>query len=127
MTGKRPVRIVPNPDTTDDLYAEARVVAVPVAEGGGSRVKILEAFERRVPVVSTTTGAAGLEITSGDHLLLADQPRQFADALLQVVSDGRLAEALADSGARLFRRRHSIEAVSESIEGSLRALVAEPA
>ena len=63
--------------TVDDLAAEltrADVAVVPVRFGSGTRIKILEAFAHRIPVVSTTIGAEGLDVTNGRELLIADDP-----------------------------------------------------
>ena len=59
------------PDIATEL-ARADVVVVPVRYGSGTRLKILEAFAHRMPVVSTTLGAEGLGAEDGVHLLLGD-------------------------------------------------------
>jgi glycosyltransferase involved in cell wall biosynthesis len=65
------------PDITDEL-ARADIVIIPLRYGSGTRVKILEAFAHRIPVVSTTMGAEGLEVEPGTHLLVADDPDAIA-------------------------------------------------
>src|SRR5690606_8058639 len=59
----------------------ATAVVIPLLSGGGTRLKILEAFSAGRPVISTTIGAAGLDAVDGDHLLIADRPEQFATAI----------------------------------------------
>ena len=61
------------PDMTAEL-ARADLVAVPIRYGSGTRVKIIEAFAHRVPVVSTTVGAEGIGAADGVHLLMGDDP-----------------------------------------------------
>ena len=61
------------PDMEPEL-ARADVAIVPLRYGSGTRLKILESFAHRVPVVSTTIGAEGLQVEDGTHLLLADDP-----------------------------------------------------
>src|SRR5262249_44972626 len=56
----------------DPELARADVVAVPVRFGGGTRIKVLEAFAHRIPVVSTTLGVEGLDVEAGRELLIAD-------------------------------------------------------
>ena len=65
--------------------ATAKVAVVPVHAGSGTRVKILEAWAAGTAVVSTTLGAAGLECRDGEHLLLADDPGNFTDAVLRLL------------------------------------------
>ncbi|MEO7837333.1 MAG: glycosyltransferase family 4 protein, partial [Acidimicrobiales bacterium] len=64
----------------EDMATElsrADLLAVPLRYGGGTRIKILEAFAHRIPVVSTTLGAEGLGAVDGRHLLLADDSEAF--------------------------------------------------
>jgi glycosyltransferase involved in cell wall biosynthesis len=90
----------------DDLtpwYTGADVVVVPLHHGAGSRIKVLEAFARRRPVVATTVGVAGLEVVAGEHALVADDPVGFARAVEsagQADVAARLAAAGAEVGAR---------------------------
>jgi polysaccharide biosynthesis protein PslH len=84
-------------------YESAHAVIVPVRAGGGTRIKILEAFAHRRPVVSTPAGAAGLEVTAGRHLLLADSAQDFAARCVLLMRDPGLRRALADRGASFVR------------------------
>ncbi|MFM1816070.1 MAG: hypothetical protein RLZ98_2765 [Pseudomonadota bacterium] len=76
---------------------EAAAMAVPLRIGGGSRLKILEALAARLPVVSTTVGAEGLDLIDGTHFANADDPESFSaalvDALEHPANHARMAEA----------------------------------
>jgi polysaccharide biosynthesis protein PslH len=87
--------------------AQADVVAVPIRFGSGTRVKILEAFAHRIPVVSTTIGAEGLQVEQERHLLLADTPEEFAVACARVLQDTDLRTRLVDAGEQLFRSSYT--------------------
>ncbi len=80
-------------------YESAHAVIVPVRTGGGTRIKILEAFTHRRPVVSTPAGAEGLDVTSGRHLLLGGSPEDFADHCARLMRDPALGRTLAAGGA----------------------------
>lgn len=95
----------PVPDIADELAA-ADVVAVPLRFGSGTRIKILEAFAHRIPVVSTTLGAEGLDVVDGVHLLVADDPDDFAAACAELLRDESRRAALADAAERLFLDRY---------------------
>jgi sugar transferase (PEP-CTERM/EpsH1 system associated) len=88
------------PDMRDYL-SQSNVLVVPLRIGHGTRLKILEAMAAGRPVVSTSIGAEGLEAQAGKHLLLADNPTQFAANVIEILTKPRLAEALA-SDARQF-------------------------
>jgi glycosyltransferase involved in cell wall biosynthesis len=84
-------------DPTPYLEASALMV-VPLRAGGGMRVKILEALARGIPVVSTTIGAEGIDVRPGQHLLIADEPAAFAEAVVGLLRDRVLADQLAAAG-----------------------------
>jgi len=73
---------------------ESALLAVPLEAGGGTRLKILEAFAAGLPVVSTAVGCEGLRVTNGEHLVIAERPA-FADALIAALSDSNQGERLA--------------------------------
>lgn len=66
---------------------QAAVYVAPLRVGGGTRFKLLEAMAAGTPVVSTSLGAEGLGVTSGRELILADEPRAFAQAVLDLLAD----------------------------------------
>ncbi|HST74258.1 MAG TPA: glycosyltransferase family 4 protein, partial [Acetobacteraceae bacterium] len=72
------VDVVADPPALAPYSAEADVAIVPVRSGAGTRIKILEAFSFRVPVVSTELGAEGLELSGGTDLLFSDSAEDFA-------------------------------------------------
>jgi glycosyltransferase involved in cell wall biosynthesis len=88
----------PVPDT-GPYYAGAQAAVVPLRAGGGTRIKILEAFARRVPVIATSLGAEDLELTDERHLLLADTPEGFAARCRRVLSDAALRDRLTTAAA----------------------------
>jgi glycosyltransferase involved in cell wall biosynthesis len=91
--------------------AQSAVCVVPLRQGGGTRVKILEAMALGTPVVSTSKGAEGLEVVDNEHLLLADTPEAFADAVLRVTSDSNLRERLRRNARALVVQRYDWETI----------------
>lgn len=67
--------------------ASAVVYVVPMRMGSGTRFKVLEAMAMRRPIVSTTLGAEGLDAHNGRHLLVADNPSEFAGAIAALLTD----------------------------------------
>lgn len=93
----------------DDIrlpVAQSAVCIVPLRQGAGTRLKILEAMALGTPVVSTSKGAEGLEIVDNEHVLLADTPEAFADAVLRVMNDGDLRERLRRNARALVEQQY---------------------
>ncbi len=100
----------------DDLraaYAGASCAVVPLLQGGGTPLKLIEALAYGLPVVATPRAVAGLSVRDGEHCLVADGADAFAAALVRVLRDG--APELAHRGRELAAERYSIEALSELV------------
>jgi glycosyltransferase involved in cell wall biosynthesis len=92
---------------------EARLLAVPLFSGGGTRLKILEAFAAGLPVVSTPVGCEGLRVADGKHLVVAGHDG-FADAVTVLLGDPARARCLAEQGRDLVRQQYDWQRVGEA-------------
>ncbi len=93
-----------------EAYRRRRCAVVPLLQGGGSRLKFIEALAHGLPVIATPRAVAGLAVHAGEDCLLADGGQAFADALLRVLRDG--APGIAAAGRGLAEERYSIEALA---------------
>jgi len=98
-----------------EAIAAAKVAVVPVLAGSGTRVKILEAWAAGKPVVSTSLGAEGLAAVDGEHVLLADHPSRFADAVSTLLQSGSIRRSLGGNARRLYECKFTWEAAWESL------------
>ncbi len=87
----------PVPDMRTVLE-EAHLLVAPLTTGGGSRLKILEAFASGRAVVTTVAGAAGLPVHNAVELLLAESNEALAAAALRVLADAPLRQRLISAG-----------------------------
>jgi polysaccharide biosynthesis protein PslH len=110
------------PDVRPHLQRAACTV-VPIRIGGGTRLKILEAWATGVPVVSTRVGCEGLEASDGHNLLIRDDPREFAEAVTQILLDEALRRRLAEAGRRTVEQHYSWERIAGVLRTAYRGLV----
>lgn len=103
--------------------AGATAMVVPLFHGGGTRLKVLEAFAARLPVISTTKGAEGLAVRDGTHLLTAETADAFVDAALTLWRDPVLAVRLARRARQLVVERYSWGALRAPIRNAIDELV----
>ncbi len=89
----------------------AMVEVVPLRYGGGTRLKVLEAFAMGTPVVSTTLGCEGISYDAGRHLLLADNPEEFAKKCCTLLEDHNRRTGLAREARKLVLARYSWGAI----------------
>lgn len=91
------VRVTGRVEDVKPFYEEATIAVVPSRLGGGTKLKVTEAMATGVPVVATPTGAQGLDVEDGKHILIANEAQTFADAVVSLLENpeqrGRLIQA----------------------------------
>ncbi len=101
----------------DDLhaaYARSSCAVVPLLQGGGTPLKLIEALAYGLPAIATPRAVAGLSLRHRQHCLVADGCQAFADALVQVLRDG--APEIARTGRTLAEQRYSIDALQALLQ-----------
>jgi glycosyltransferase involved in cell wall biosynthesis len=104
--------------TVEDVrpyYRNALAVVIPIRVGSGTRLKALEAMAAGVPVVSTTLGIEGIEVSPGENVVLADSGEGLAQAVLQLFECETQWRKLAAGGRELVRARYDWSALGESL------------
>ncbi len=100
----------------------AAVMVVPLLAGGGMRVKILNALAQGLPIVSTGIGCEGIAVEPGRHLLVADTPEAFAEAVSRLLEDRALARRLGDQGRRLAESTYDYRVVCRELDSMYETL-----
>ena len=78
-----------------------------MTEGGGLKNKVLEAFALCLPVVSTSLGAEAIKATPDTELFVADDPKRFADAVLELLNDETRAVQMANAARRFVEDQYN--------------------
>jgi glycosyltransferase involved in cell wall biosynthesis len=99
--------LVTDADDDEALYRRARCFVDPSVGGAGTRVKILNAMARGLPVVATTDAATGLEAADGIELLTAGDPAAIAAGVERVLTDDGVWHASSEAGRRLVADRYT--------------------
>ncbi len=103
------------PDPTAHLAATDAFI-VPLHAGGGMRVKIVDAWLRGLPIVSTPVGAEGIESRNNENILVASTPAAFADATVRLLTDPTLNACLRTNGRRWAEERYSWQTVYRRVD-----------
>jgi sugar transferase (PEP-CTERM/EpsH1 system associated) len=93
-------------DDVRPYYREAIAAVVPLRVGGGSRLKIPEAMAAGVPVISTTLGAEGLDVSHDENILIADESRELKAAIVRLAETAELRQTLQAGGRALVSKRY---------------------
>jgi glycosyltransferase involved in cell wall biosynthesis len=103
-------------DDLAGLYRQARVVCCPILNGGGTRVKIIEAAAHARAIVSTTLGAEGLSFENGRDIVLRDGVAPLADECVRLLRDPAAAERLGMAAREKARVTYEQQAVVAQLE-----------
>jgi glycosyltransferase involved in cell wall biosynthesis len=96
-------------------YRRGVVFVAPLRGPGGTRLKILGAMTAGVPVVTTSIGAAGLEVTNGQDIIIADSPEAIAAAAGKLLQEREFYRRIAKNARQLVEKKYNWKAISESL------------
>lgn len=101
----------------------ADCIVVPIRVGGGTRIKILDAWAMGKAVVSTSVGCEGLNAQDGENILIRDEPREFAEAIRAVTSDPLLRKRLGENARDTVVTRYSWRSIGEDMRQRYHSLM----
>jgi glycosyltransferase involved in cell wall biosynthesis len=107
-------------ENTEGYLRSSSLAIVPVRYGGGTRFKVLEAWAAGKAVISTAKGAEGLSTRHGENIWIAENPEEFINGVIRLLSDRDLRVSLGRKGWETLREHYSLERLRESIEALLR-------
>src|SRR5690625_6747733 len=85
-------------DDIEPYYRDAAMYLCPIRDGGGTKLKILDALAHRLPLVAHSIACEGIEARSGTHLLAASNAPDIAKAVCRLLDDPAYAQSLGDAG-----------------------------
>jgi glycosyltransferase involved in cell wall biosynthesis len=105
------------------FYENADAFIVPIRWGGGVRIKIIEALNRGIPVVSTSKGCEGLPVENGKNILVGDTPETFAESLIRLANSVELRHALCQKGRAYCLEHHDPDKIADTKRKAYRAIL----
>lgn len=106
------------------FFASAAAAICPVRNGGGTRLKVLDALALGVPLISTTVGLEGIAAQPDRHVLIADSPEAFGRQINRLFDEPGLAERLSTTGRRLVEEHYSWPALGQALESAYERSIA---
>lgn len=88
------------------------IVMVPILTGSGMRMKILDAAASCRPIITTSVGVEGLDFCHQQSCLIADAPKDFANAINSLSADSERMKELATRAQAVFQEKYSVAALS---------------
>tara|TARA_R110001599_G_scaffold353527_1_gene593623 strand:+ start:67908 stop:69131 length:1224 start_codon:yes stop_codon:yes gene_type:complete len=113
VNGREDITLTGWVDDTRPFIAQSAVYIVPIRIGGGTRMKIYEALSMGKALVSTTIGAEGLPLESGEHILRADSAADFRDCVVTLLRDEALREQMGKAARDYVCEHYRWEKVAD--------------
>jgi glycosyltransferase involved in cell wall biosynthesis len=104
-------------------YHRAGIAVVPLRQGSGTHLKVLDSMSLGNPVISTRIGAQGIDAAHGKHLLLADQPNHFAEAVTHLLSDADMFERIRRSARLFVEQKYDWKVIGQKMNDSISSLL----
>jgi glycosyltransferase involved in cell wall biosynthesis len=102
-----------------EWYAKASLAIIPLQSGSGTRLKLLEAMSNRVPCISTTTGAEGIDFESGTHILISNDPADFAKKAVSLLKEDPLRINIANNAFHFVQQNFDWNLIGNKIKSFL--------
>ncbi|OBZ20704.1 glycosyl transferase [Pseudomonas protegens] len=99
-----------------DLQRRSALFFAPLRQGGGSKLKVLEAMAAGLPVVTTAQGSSGLQVENGQHYLGSEDPGALAQILAQALADPERLQRIGDAGRDYVLAHHDWSAAAAQLE-----------
>jgi len=90
-----------------DYMKRAAIFVCPIRDGGGTKLKILDAMAQGVPIISSTLGCEGIDVIDGTHVLIANKPEEYLLAVKNLISNLEEQNKLAMNAYDLVKRKYS--------------------
>jgi polysaccharide biosynthesis protein PslH len=119
------VRFIGPVESVQPYYRESSLLVVPLLNGSGTRLKILEAMGMGSPVVSTSVGAEGLELENGNQIMLADDPVSFAAAIVKLLANKELFERLRKEAHAFVKRTYDWKVIGKRMNREINTVLNE--
>jgi glycosyltransferase involved in cell wall biosynthesis len=117
------VEVVASPDDIRPWISRAAAFVCPIQDGGGTRVKILDAWAMGKAIVSTSVGCEGLPVKEDQNIIVADTPKEFASGVVTVLQDPALRRKLGQAGRLLVEKEYDWRVIGAALERAYRCAI----
>lgn len=119
--------LIADPISLEPVYRDLDALIIPLREGGGTRIKVLEALAVGRPIIASSKAVDGIDLVDGEHFLLAQTASEFAEAILRLWQNPELGQAIVSAGREFALRQYGAHAIQSAIVAGLKITPIKPA
>ena len=108
-----------------EILSFSDVAVAPLFQGSGTRLKILEYFSCRLPVVSTSIGAEGIDIKDGVNIFIEDDVDRFALRIIELLEDRQLSSVVGTAARELAKTTYDWKYIVQKLENDFYNLLSD--
>jgi glycosyltransferase involved in cell wall biosynthesis len=103
-------------DDTRPLVQKAAVFIAPIRSGSGTKIKVLNAMSLAKPVVTTSVGAEGISVEADKNIIIADDPKVFAEKTIYLLNNQHIANEMGMAGRKIIEKYYDWNVIKENME-----------
>lgn len=112
-------------DSVEPYYENSCAIIMPIFNGGGVKVKLIEALGHGKLVISTEKVLEGTDVIKNKHVICSDDPKKLALICLDVINNPNKYENIRENGYKLVKEKYSNEAIMKTYEDKLYELLSQ--
>ena len=102
-------------DDIKSIFNQAGIYVCPISDGGGTKLKILDALAMGKPIVANRIACEGIDVIEGKSVLFAETPEEYVNKINMLIESRSLREKLREEGVKLIREKYSYDIVGEEL------------
>ena len=102
---------------------DARMYLCPISDGGGTKLKVLDAMAMGIPLIAHPVSCEGIDVTEGENVIYAETPSEFVEAILFLNNNPVKCREMSKSGIDLINRKYSYDCIGKNLRTQLRQIL----
>lgn len=116
---KSNIHVVGYVNDVNEYIDMCHVNIVPIFIGSGLRVKIIEAFSKGIPTISTSIGAEGIEVKNGENIIIANKSEEFISSLNELYHNESLLNSIRNEALKTYEANYSLNVLARKLNQSI--------
>lgn len=110
-------------DDVSDYYERSNIYICPIRDGGGTKLKILDAFAKKMAVVAYSIACEGIEATHDENVMIAENIEQFVQYVIELVNDTDKCLSLGNNAFNLVKQKYNYDSIGEKLSDFYSGLI----